>query len=378
MNKKLIAAAVSAVVIAPVAQAQDTDHTHHNYTVNGNITNAIVLEDEGGGADSTTDISTVGSRLGVLASSDFGNGMQANGTFEWALPSDDAGQAFSTTRIATVGLSGAFGSVNVGRQWSSFFNNVGTLVSPNYTVAVPHGSPGFTSNTIQYRNSFGPVDLGVDVRLDDERDGEGDGFGIGLTFRPISNLTIGLAYDDEDGSEGAPVTAAVVATPVTAGTPVLQAIQDGADIERFGIAGRLSFSNNFWVSAGYQTRNDSEADAIDYLELGTTVADRLVFTPGDDIPGVNARGEEETTYYQLWGGTTVGETTTLALGFGNSTAEMEGRAVDTEIDQWAFKVNHHMGGGFRLFLEHEDTSREDDEDGKTDSNKTLLGIRINF
>ena len=380
MNKKLIAAAVSAVVIAPVAQAQDGTPP----TVYGNVTNAIFLA--GGDADSTTDISSVGSRLGVLASSDLGNGMQANGRYEWALPSDDAGQAFSTTRVATVGLSGAFGSVNVGQQWSSFYNNVGVLVSPNYTVSVASDAwPFRTGNTIQYSNSFGPVDLGVDVRLDDERDGQGDGFGIGLTFRPISNLTIGFAYDDADGSDGGPGTApvpvvnAVPATATTPGTaavartPAVQAIQDGADIERFGIAGQLSFSN-FWVSAGYQTKDDSEADAIAYTELGNNA----VFDDADDIPGVNARGEEETTYYQLWVGTTVGETTSLALGFGNSTAEMEGRAVDTEIDQWAFKADRTMGGGVHLFFEHEDTSREDAEDGKTDSSRTFLGIRVNF
>ncbi len=343
MNKKLIAAAVSAVVIAPVAQAQDGTPP----TVYGNVTNAIVLEDKGGGANSTTDISSVGSRLGVLASSDLGNGMQANGQFEWALLSDNDGQAFSTTRVATVGLSGAFGSVNVGQQWSSFYNNVGVLVSPNYTVSVASDAwPFRTGNTIQYSNSFGPVDLGVDVRLDDdggdarddERDGEGDGFGIGITFRPISNLTIGLAYDDTDGSEGAPGTAPVRLGAVVA-TPALQPIQDGADIERFGIAGRLSFSN-FWVSAGYQTKDDSEADAIAYTELGG--ADPNAFDAGFDIPGVIARGEEETTYYQLWGGITVGETTSLALGFGNSTAEREGRAVDTEVDKWAFKADHAL------------------------------------
>ncbi len=398
MNKKLIAAAVSAVVIAPVAQAE--------VAVYGNITNAIVLNDTGAdGANSTTDISGVGSRLGVKASSDLGNGMKANGRYEWATLSDHAGEPFDTTRLATVGLSGAFGSVNVGQQWTSFFNNVGTLVSPNYTVGVPHGSLFRTSNTIQYSNSFGPVNLGIDVRLDDDggdsrdadgefegdqRDGQGDGFGIGITFNPISSLKIGIAYDDTDGytdpegvagTDGVGLTAADVATGMGkaegsdfAGPTHPTNVEVGAN-DIFGIAGKLNFGN-FWVSAGYQIRNQDGEKGI--------AADGDVNTEGY-IPAT-AGTEKETTYYQLWVGTTIGEKTSLALGYGESTEEADGRAIDTETDQWAFAANHDMGGGFHLFFEHQDgsTSSGGDDVGlgsskeTVDPSKTFLGMRINF
>ena len=220
MNKKLIAAAVSAVVIAPVAQAE--------MEVYGRINNAIDLNDLAADGESTTDISGVASRFGLRGHADLGNGLTAHGRYEFATHTDresnkggaiaDTNGKESTTgvddvRIATVGLSGAFGRVDIGNQWSAYFNTFGTLVSPTYTLGYYlyssiGGGAYRASNTIKYSNSFGPVNLQLDLRLngsDETADVaekiNGDGFGIGLSFAITDNITLAGSYDTESGAD---------------------------------------------------------------------------------------------------------------------------------------------------------------------------------
>ena len=79
MNKKLIAAAVSAAVIAPVAaQAESSFYARVN--------NAIDINDLSG--DGTTDVSGVSSRFGFKGNTDIGNGMTAHGRYEFSTSSD--------------------------------------------------------------------------------------------------------------------------------------------------------------------------------------------------------------------------------------------------------------------------------------------------
>ena len=171
MNRKLIAAAVSAAVIAPVAAQAESEFY-------GSIRNAIELNDITG--DGTTDLSGVVSRLGFKGSSDIGNGMTVSGRYEFSATTDKEGdddkgkRGIGDVRLAQVGISGGFGSVTLGQQWSSYFNTFGTLVSPTMSLGYYiYSSVGAgivrTSNTIQYSNSFGPVSAYLDVRLDDDR-----------------------------------------------------------------------------------------------------------------------------------------------------------------------------------------------------------------
>ena len=110
MNKKLIAAAIAAVVAAPAVSAADTTlygkahvdirssdlGTQDNYTVNSNA-----------------------SRLGVKGSEDLGDGLKAIFGYEMGYNiSDGAGASGSqiSARNAYVGLAGGFGTVLAGRH----------------------------------------------------------------------------------------------------------------------------------------------------------------------------------------------------------------------------------------------------------------------
>ena len=402
MNKKLIAAAVSAAVIAPVA-------AHAESSFYGNITNAIVSK----GSDSkdaagmktsasSTEMDTVGSRFGIKVSNDLGNGMTASGKYEFGTTSDTDKQAFDSTRIATVGLSGGFGSVTLGQQWSSFYNTIGSMVSPNYTVSVGVGSPFRTGNTIKYANSFGPVAMKVDVRVEDDEDGAYDGAGegvaLGLTLNPLDNLTVGLAYDSSD-------------TGQNSADKVFFA---GSDL--LGIAAKMDFGG-FWASVGYQKNEYDEVNSSDYfvnsdgdVEIGSLVGDTILADGLADLDLGNHNDIAiESEYLQLWVGTNLGENTSLSIGYGTiehtgSALELGGDGavggtgntaiggvnvpnVDTaqkassETDRFAVALNHKLGGGTHLFAEYQDISTEGSagtDKSESNSNKLLVGIRLNF
>ena len=75
MNKTLIAAAVSAALMAPVAAQADV-------TLYGRIHQGIKIVNPEMG-DSTSDFIGVGSRFGIKASSDLGNGLTASAQYEF-------------------------------------------------------------------------------------------------------------------------------------------------------------------------------------------------------------------------------------------------------------------------------------------------------
>ena len=400
MNRKLIAAAVSAAVIAPVAAQAES-------SLYGNITNAVVFEDKDSKnaagvktSSSATDMSAVSSRFGIKASSDLGNGMTASGRYEFQVKSDqNDGEGISRTRVAYVGLSGGFGSVTLGQQWSSFYNTVGSMVSPNYSVNVGLGSPFRTANTVQYTNSFGPVSMSLDVRVDDDEptaddadgnatsaavDGQGSGTALGLTINPMENLRVGIAFDSTDSTKDS------------------KGDIDGVASDLVGIAAKMSFGN-FWGSIGYQKQ---EFDEVDSGDVSSKATDRLVGNVAlkDGLAGLDLDNHNdidiESEYLQLWLGTNLGENTTLAVGFG--TSEHTGSALDlgdngivgggsddadtaekasSETDYFAVAFNHKLGGGTHLFAEYTDSSTEGSagtDKTEADNDKLLVGIRLNF
>ena len=311
MNKKLIAAAVSAAVVAPASAVAEV-------TVYGNITNAIKLVSPDAAAEeSSTNLETLGSRIGFKASSDLGNGLTASAKLELGAESDTnkGSDPFDKTRVATVGLSGGFGSVTLGQQWSSYFNTFGTLVSPTYTVGHAAGPKLFrTGDTIKYANAFGPVGLEVDVRLD-EGDGtdanEKGGTGIGLTLNLIENLTIGVASDSQENGAS------------------------NDDTDNFGISAKYNFGP-VQIAAGSQNTETGDAE-ID----GTVLLLSGNFT--------------ENTSWLL------------------AVAEAEDQD-DVETSSTTWGLYHSLGGGLTLLYEAVDTD-EDDDSGGADH---WLAMRLNF
>lgn len=120
MKKSLIALSVLAAV-AGTAQAQSS------VTIYGVVDMALQHQNTGDPAGSTLGLDSgiqSGSRLGFKGSEDLGGGLKANFQLEMGINADtgssaQGGRAFG--RQAFVGLSGDFGAINFGRQYTPAF-----------------------------------------------------------------------------------------------------------------------------------------------------------------------------------------------------------------------------------------------------------------
>lgn len=210
MNKKLIAVAVAGVVAAPAANADEPTLEERvaaleappSISAYGRLNNAVAFTEDANG-DNTQNLETYGSRFGFKGAGDIGNGMSAFARYEFSTTTDNASGDNNSgigRRLAYVGLSGPFGSVSLGQQWSGYFKTIGTNASLNYWNGPGSIGTKREGNTIQYSNSLGPVSLVVDARIDDEGDGsgEGNGFAGGVTITPMDNVLLGAALDSDD------------------------------------------------------------------------------------------------------------------------------------------------------------------------------------
>lgn len=195
MKKSLLALAVLGA-FAGVASAQT------NVTVYGVLDMAIQHEDRGGAAGSVTALDSgieSGSRLGFKGTEDLGSGLKANFVLEMGMNADtgvssQGGVLFG--RQAYVGLSGGFGSVNLGRQYAPIFiatdavdpfdagiigatAGVGTSASGILGI---FGTPFRTNNTINYTtNNLGGFTGSLAYSLGEQPGDTASGRQIGLS-----------------------------------------------------------------------------------------------------------------------------------------------------------------------------------------------------
>ncbi len=339
MKKTLIATAVSAALMAPVAAQADV-------TVYGRIHQGIQLVNPEVG-ESTTDFINVGSRFGIKASSDLGNGMTASAHYEFTTDSDVKGSGVANTRIATVGVSGGFGSVDLGQQWGAYYNKVGVHVDPTFNVGgLTYGLFGFyadeleefgfseeeakalkngggpfrTPNTIKYSNSFGPVSLELDARLDGSEKEGGDGLAAAVSVAVNDNITLAAAIDDTEDSHS---------------------LMGGAIKVSIG---------NYWAS----------------------VAQHSV-----DIDGVEDTLDASTT--QFWVGGNFGNTSAM-LGTGRADLDIDDNAAGNDPSDVTLGIYHDLGGGLKLLYEgnKKDTDGFKVDDKGKDKTVHLFGISLDF
>ena len=236
--------------------------------------------------DSKTSMETSGLRqsvLGFKGDRDLGNGMNAFFNLEMHFDTDNGefhgtGDASGSGRIlwrrqANVGLSGDWGSVTIGRQYGpALLAHIGTeprafkeqfsnLYAWAYNqFAATAGAVGterntnndvgiFFSNSIQYRNTVGPISFGVLYALGEQPDTNTDN----------SVWAVGAAYNG-------PVT-------VSASYQVMKDQATGNDNVKhagLGIAvpfGDLTFKANY-LNAKNETRDGDEVSNVDAIGVG--------------------------------------------------------------------------------------------------------------
>lgn len=118
-RKTSIAAAVAGVLAAaPVAIAQADVSI---YGIADVAVASLDYEQNGSKLFLNSDSGSGGSRLGFNASQDLGGGLTAKANYEAGVAMDNPGTALFGTRQAWVGLSGGFGSLTLGEDYSLSF-----------------------------------------------------------------------------------------------------------------------------------------------------------------------------------------------------------------------------------------------------------------
>ena len=115
-----------------------------------------------------------GSKWGIRGSSEVSEGLTAVYQFEHAI--NAAGGTWGGGRVGYVGLSGGFGTLQIGQNWSASYNSVGAITdNSSYfgdaETSVRHG------NLVSYAVSVENIDIQVDLIMNNGGGTTGGTFG---------------------------------------------------------------------------------------------------------------------------------------------------------------------------------------------------------
>ncbi|MCP4073641.1 MAG: porin [Hyphomicrobiales bacterium] len=302
--KKILAVAVAAAIMAPLAASADTTiygrvHTDVNYidsdgSLTLDLTNPVadwVLVAPG---TSYWDVKSQTTRIGIKGSEDLGNGLKAIFQAEWAFGSAEGGSTVAgdlANRLAYAGLSGSWGTAAIGRQWTPYYGavdvadimnhgdhnpqylgphrtgNAIAYVTPDFSgfvakaaIVVDGGDAGTANNdvdainaSVEYNN--GPLKLGLGYH--DAADDE-SGFGLSGKYN-FGMFAIFAQYEDfEDkfGTKGLDANEWTIGGEANFGNNKIYGLYgnqdwDSVDGDTYAIGAQHSFSKKTRVYAEY-------------------------------------------------------------------------------------------------------------------------------
>jgi predicted porin len=297
MKKSLLAVAVLGA-FAGAASAQSS------VTVYGSIDAGIrnVTNVNAAGDDLLT-MSSNGTfnsnRLGFKGVEDLGGGMNAHFTLESGFNNgtgtlDNAANRLFN-RSAFVGIGGAWGSIDLGRQYSVNFKTIGLYDAFGYKYPgiIPlAGQGGLTrfDNDIQYTGTFGPVTVRAEYALGEVAGSNSNGASqaIGASYS-AGGITVGGAYTQRKLPNGTPaafrdnknwtVGGAFKATAFSVAAGYAKNTQENAptiadtDVKTAWLSGSFNFSPAAALTAGYYQVKTTPTNAKnELLIVGATYA----------------------------------------------------------------------------------------------------------
>jgi predicted porin len=362
MNKKLLASAVIAAVVAsPAAFAEST--------VYGKMHTSIDAADYDNGRDNV-EVNNRSSRLGFKGSEDLGNGLKAIYQIEFGIRSDggqeqDAGDGHTTLRNTFVGLAGDFGTFVVGRHDTpmkmAFYatgnerlgdsaidlnpgrnNPIGVFQEFRANNAIAYVSPNFSGFTVaaamipgeQSGNQTRVGTGATSLIQDNDLDGVADHYSFGLMYKG-NGLKVGAGYE-------------LLADQPTA-TLRTGAARDAADDVKTMQVGASYTMNNFSFGGQYQ-------DSENYLWVE----------------------DADYTAWALTGKATFGNNA-ISLVYTTSELQPDGPNNDVETDGWGVAAEHNFSKRTKVYAAYAMNSVDaDDSDDEIDSDTFSLGMIHNF
>ena len=246
MNKKIVVLAIATATLAPSAMAQSANPV----TLYGRIwLMANSMKADGGATPLSrrTTLNDGSSLIGFRGTEDLGGGLKAFFQLESAVNPDEGGGTLGS-RNSGVGLTGAFGTVMLGR-WDSPFKLSAIFVDPASQVTIANqlsviNAGGFNrreNNTVQY---WSPVINGFSARVmygaNEARTATANPSNVSASVDYAQGpFRINYANEKHKDQRGATVTAGVTETGQNlAGTIVVGPIKLGLLTQKFKSTGR--------------------------------------------------------------------------------------------------------------------------------------------
>ena len=364
MNKKLLASAVIAAVVAsPAAFAEST--------VYGKMHTSIDAADYDNGRDNVT-VENRSSRLGFKGSEDLGNGLKAIYQIEFGIRSDGGqeqvtGDGHTSLRNTFVGLAGDFGTFVVGRHDTpmkmafyatgnerlgdsaidlnrgfsndqSGLNPIGVFQEFRANNAIAYVSPNFSGFTVAAamvpgEQSGNEETVGTAITKND-LDGVADHYSVGAMYKG-NGLKVGAGYE-------------MLAVQPNASART-QAQIDASDDQKTWQAGASYTMNNFSFGAQYQdTENALFLEDADYTAWAVT---------GKATFGNNA----------------------ISLVYTNSELKPEGPNNDVDTEGWGIAAEHNFSKRTKVYAAYAANEVDpEDNDAEADQDMFSLGMIHNF
>jgi predicted porin len=381
MKKSLLAlAALSAFATAAQAQSSVTVYGIVDAGISETTSDVSTLADDEWTVATKTDKTTgnggayTSQRLGFRGTEDLGGGLKANFVYEFGIADSDGPNpqnadsgtdtpSPTSTRVATVGLSGAFGALDLGRQTTIADKawGVGDVGSGNNFIGRAYSSSGKLNNSRSDRliNYVSPKFSGFTIHAAyGERDNENSDWttapqladsiketGLGLQYA-AGALNAFVGYSKEESRiNGTRLDGGSVASSATVIAVSSNANTLGSDPKQLVIAANYDFK----MAKAFVTY----AKAEDINELGAKINDKKVTEIGVAIPFGKTTlqlsaydGENKATTstkndlsgYQVGVLHALSKRTTGYVVYG--TSEDKGAAKITEVEQFGFGVRH--------------------------------------
>jgi len=324
--KKLLTIAIAAAVAAPMAVSAET-------TLYGRVDTALISTDNDTAGGDTWDVSTNSSRIGLKGSEDLGNGLKAIFQYEFgSITSEGGGYGDAlNNRLGYVGLSGGFGTIAIGRQWTPYFGSVNKtdIMNLNPSAGALDGDSvdananghylGLTrtGGAVAYVSpDFNGFSGKLALVMNDDRgtttsDGL-DAFNLSLDYNN-GPLSVGFSYLDYDSATG------------------------GAD--RWGLAGKYNFGN-FALIGQYEDMDDTVSGAND---------------------GASSFGIAAQAYFG---------NNTLSFEYGER--DFDNNSAD--LDNWGISAHHSFSKMTRVYVDYQ----QQETAASVDESTFGVGIRHDF
>jgi predicted porin len=396
MKKKALALAVAGAFFAPASYAaQDTSGMQYTSAAEGFYASIRAQFSTEKKTDGGAGIGNSSSRFGVRGSNDLGGGLKGFYQYEAGVSSDNNGGLL--TRLAHVGLEGAFGRVWAGSGWVETHNmtygatDIGNFGGGN--LSYTDLRPGRDNDVIQYRTpdiSGFQGALGFNMKAGADNDSSADGNAdkddnnlemwtaaakysvqgftgaFAYSVRPDSRFDVSASSDRRHNLDGNGMRTGTPSTAVADQLHVVNAPSKKDDMTAW--SARLGYAQDNWsVNGWYGKNNDSDF-------THTFVANRELNQAGDMV--VNSAADRVVThtgiddeFVSLAGGVSVDKINLYAVW---DKVEYGGGVEDATT---VLGVQYNLGSRSRVWMDY---NGKDLDSNSNAEDKINIGLRHDF